>query len=85
MCHEICYSPVGTGEQDDWWCNPRDAAKYIPVDQLGATDACGFSPFSVDVKLKHGSLDFVRDVVLGKIGNRVKGVGLASEVHVGSL
>ena len=26
------------------------AAKYIPADRLGATDDCGFSPFSRDVK-----------------------------------
>ena len=26
------------------------AAKYIPVERLGATDDCGFSPFSRDVK-----------------------------------
>ena len=73
------------GEQDDWWCNPREAAKYILVDQLGTTDACGFSPFSVDVKPKHGSPDFATDVAFEKIGNRVKGLGLASEVpYVGS-
>jgi hypothetical protein len=43
-------------------------AKHIPVDQLDATDACGFSPFSVDVKPKHGSLDFARDVAFEKLG-----------------
>lgn len=26
------------------------ASEYIPKDQLGATDDCGFSPFSIDVK-----------------------------------
>ena len=31
------------------------AAKHIPVERLGATDDCGFSPFSRDVKPKHGS------------------------------
>ena len=31
------------------------ASKHIPVDRLGATDDCGFSPFSRDVKPKHGS------------------------------
>src|SRR5918997_6887374 len=30
------------------------AAKHIPVERLGATDDCGFSPFSRDVKPKHG-------------------------------
>lgn len=39
------------------------AAKYIPVERLGATDDCGFSPFSIDVKPKHGSPDVARDIV----------------------
>ena len=56
-----------------------EAAKYIPVDQLGATDDCGFSPFSIDVKPKHGSPDFARDIAFEKIANRVKGVKLARE------
>lgn len=55
------------------------AAKYIPVDQLGATDDCGFSPFSVDMKPKHGDPDFARDVAFQKIANRIKGVKIASE------
>lgn len=29
------------------------AARHIPVDRLGATDDCGFSPFSRDVKPRH--------------------------------
>ncbi|KAI9843391.1 MAG: hypothetical protein M1837_006417 [Sclerophora amabilis] len=55
------------------------AAKYIPLDQLGATDDCGFSPFSIDTKPKHGSPDFARDIAFQKIANRVKGVKMASE------
>ncbi|KAJ6530074.1 hypothetical protein DFH09DRAFT_1370853 [Mycena vulgaris] len=55
------------------------ASKFIPVDQLGATDDCGFSPFSVDVKPKHGSPDFARDIAFQKITSRVKGVKMASE------
>jgi len=55
------------------------AAKYIPVERLGATDDCGFSPFSRDVKPKHGSPDFARDIAMQKIANRVKGTRLASE------
>ncbi|KAJ7982941.1 hypothetical protein DFH06DRAFT_1266565 [Mycena polygramma] len=55
------------------------AAKYIPVDQLGATDDCGFSPFSIDKKPKHGSPDFARDIAFQKIASRVKGVKMASE------
>lgn len=56
-----------------------EAAKYIPKDQLGATDDCGFSPFSIDVKPKHKSPDFAREVAFKKITNRIKGVQLASE------
>jgi len=56
-----------------------DASKYIPFDQLGATDDCGFSPFSIDVKPKHGSPDFARDIAFHKIENRVKGVNMASQ------
>ena len=49
------------------------AAKYIPVERLGATDDCGFSPFSRDVKPKHGSPDFARDVAMQKIEARLEG------------
>jgi methionine synthase II (cobalamin-independent) len=55
------------------------AAKYIPVERLGATDDCGFSPFSRDVKPKHGSPDFARDVAMQKIANRIEGARMASE------
>jgi methionine synthase II (cobalamin-independent) len=55
------------------------AAKYIPVERLGATDDCGFSPFSRDEKPKHGSPDFARDVAMQKITNRLEGARMASE------
>ena len=55
------------------------AAKHIPVERLGATDDCGFSPFSRDEKPKHGSPDFARDVAMEKISNRVEGARMASE------
>ena len=55
------------------------AAKYIPTERLGATDDCGFSPFSIDEKPKHGSPDFARDIAFKKISARVEGVRLASE------
>jgi methionine synthase II (cobalamin-independent) len=54
------------------------AAKYIPVDRLGATDDCGFSPFSRDVKPQHGSPDFARDIAMQKISARLEGARLAS-------
>jgi methionine synthase II (cobalamin-independent) len=55
------------------------AAKHIPVERLGATDDCGFSPFSRDEKPKHGSPDFARDVAMQKIASRLKGAELARE------
>ena len=55
------------------------ASKYIPVERLGSTDDCGFSPFSIDLKPKHGSPDFARDVAFQKIESRVKGTQMASE------
>ena len=55
------------------------AAKHIPVERLGATDDCGFSPFSRDLKPKHGSPDFARDVAMQKISARLEGARLASE------
>ena len=55
------------------------AAKYIPVERLGATDDCGFSPFSRDEKPSHGSPDFARDIAMQKISARVEGARMASE------
>ena len=55
------------------------AAKYIPVERLGATDDCGFSPFSRDEKPRHGSPDFARDVAMQKISARLEGTRMASE------
>ncbi len=55
------------------------AAEHIPVARLGATDDCGFSPFSRDLKPAHGSPDFARDVAMEKIGARLAGARLASE------
>jgi methionine synthase II (cobalamin-independent) len=54
------------------------AAKYIPVERLGATDDCGFSPFSRDEKPKHGSPDFARDIAMQKISARIAGAEMAS-------
>jgi methionine synthase II (cobalamin-independent) len=54
------------------------ASKYIPKERLGSTDDCGFSPFSIDVKPKHGSPDVARDIAFQKIAARVEGTRLAS-------
>jgi len=61
------------------------AAKHIPKERLGATDDCGFSPFSIDEKPLHGSADYARDVAFQKIASRVAGTKMAAEklgVHV---
>ena len=55
------------------------AAKYIPKDQLGSTDDCGFSPFSIDEKPNHGSPDYARDVAFQKITSRIQGTKMAAE------
>ena len=55
------------------------AASFIPKEQLGATDDCGFSPFSIDEKPSHGSPDFARETAWQKITNRVAGTKLAAE------
>ncbi len=55
------------------------AAKHIPKERLGSTDDCGFSPFSIDKKPKHGSPDAARDIAFQKISARVKGTAMASE------
>jgi len=50
-----------------------EAAEYIPLEQLGTTDDCGFSPFSDDTST-------TRDTAFAKIAARVRGTALASEV-----
>ena len=55
------------------------AANYIDKWQLGSTDDCGFSPFSIDVKPNHGSPDYARDVAFQKMENRVRGTAMAAE------
>jgi 5-methyltetrahydropteroyltriglutamate--homocysteine methyltransferase len=49
------------------------AAKYIPVGQLGTTDDCGFSPFADDIST-------ARDTAFAKIRARILGTLLAAEV-----
>ncbi len=55
------------------------AANFIPRERLGATDDCGFSPFSIDEKPLHGSPDYARDVAFQKIKNRVEGARMAAD------
>jgi 5-methyltetrahydropteroyltriglutamate--homocysteine methyltransferase len=49
-----------------------EAAEYIPVDQLGTCDDCGFAPFSDDTTT-------TRETAFAKIRARVVGTRMASE------
>jgi 5-methyltetrahydropteroyltriglutamate--homocysteine methyltransferase len=53
-----------------------EAADYIPLDQLGTTDDCGFSPFSDDTSTS-------RDTAFAKIEARVRGTALAAKLIEG--
>ncbi len=55
------------------------ASAFIPTDQLGATDDCGFSPFSIDEKPRHGSPDFAREIAFQKISAREAGAKIAAQ------
>jgi len=55
------------------------ASRHIPKEQIGSTDDCGFSPFSIDQKPNHGSPDYARDVAFEKIASRIQGTRLAAE------
>jgi 5-methyltetrahydropteroyltriglutamate--homocysteine methyltransferase len=48
-----------------------EAARFIPLDQLGTTDDCGFAPFSDDVSTS-------RETAFAKIRARVEGTALAA-------
>src|SRR3979411_158679 len=50
-----------------------EAVEYIPVEQLGTTDDCGFSPFCDDTST-------TRDTAFAKIRARVEGTALASAI-----
>jgi len=49
-----------------------EAAEHIPLDRLGTTDDCGFSPFGDDTSTS-------RETAFEKIRARVEGTALASE------
>ena len=50
-----------------------EAARYIPIEQLGTTDDCGFSPFSDDTST-------TREKAFEKIRARVLGTALAADI-----
>ena len=49
-----------------------EAAKFIPLDSLGTTDDCGFSPFADDTSTS-------RETAFAKIKSRVEGTRLAEQ------
>lgn len=49
-----------------------DAAKHIPLDRLGSTDDCGFSPFGDDTSTS-------RETAFAKIRARIEGTKLAAQ------
>jgi 5-methyltetrahydropteroyltriglutamate--homocysteine methyltransferase len=53
-----------------------EAAEYIPLDQLGTTDDCGYAPFSDDDSTS-------RDTAFAKIRARVEGTRMAADVIAG--
>ena len=55
------------------------AANFIDKNQIGSTDDCGFSPFSIDEKPNHGSPDYAREVAFSKIKSRVEGSRMAAD------
>jgi methionine synthase II (cobalamin-independent) len=50
-----------------------EASEYIPIEQLGTTDDCGFSPFSDNTST-------TRDTAFAKIKARVLGTALAAKL-----
>lgn len=50
-----------------------EAARYIPIEQLGTTDDCGFSPFCDDTSTS-------RETAFEKIRARLMGTALAAEI-----
>jgi 5-methyltetrahydropteroyltriglutamate--homocysteine methyltransferase len=53
-----------------------EAAKYIPIEQLGTTDDCGYAPFSDDTSTS-------RDTAFAKIRARVEGTAMAADIIAG--
>jgi len=50
-----------------------ETAKYIPIEQLGTPDDCGFSPFSDDSST-------TRETAFARIRARAEGNGLAERI-----
>jgi methionine synthase II (cobalamin-independent) len=68
-------SPIDPRVEDPEEIRDRilEAARYIPVEHLGTTDDCGFSPFCDDTST-------TREKAFAKIRSRVEGTLLAQEI-----
>ena len=72
-------SPIDPRVEDPEEIRDRilEAARYIPVEQLGTTDDCGFSPFCDDTST-------TREKAFAKIRSRVEGTLMAQEMINGT-
>src|SRR5919197_2925863 len=77
---QVCYLGV-TNPQNPRVESPQEicdllvrAADFIPKERLGATDDCGFSPFSIDEKPLHGSQDYAREVAFQQLANSAEDI-----------
>ena len=50
-----------------------EAAELIPIDSLGTTDDCGFSPFADDTSTS-------RETAFAKVKSRVEGTAMAGKI-----
>jgi 5-methyltetrahydropteroyltriglutamate--homocysteine methyltransferase len=50
-----------------------EAAEFVPLESLGTTDDCGFSPFADDTSTS-------REIAFAKVKTRVEGTAMAAEV-----
>jgi 5-methyltetrahydropteroyltriglutamate--homocysteine methyltransferase len=68
-------NPINPTEESPQQVRDRvvEAAEFIPVESLGTTDDCGFSPFADDTSTS-------RETAFAKIRSRVEGTALASTV-----
>ena len=81
MCYVGRHQPAESARREPAGGLRRAGAsrRLHPQGAPGATDDCGFSPFSIDEKPNHGSPDYAREVAFQKVKNRVEGTRMAAE------
>jgi 5-methyltetrahydropteroyltriglutamate--homocysteine methyltransferase len=67
--------PIGSKIESPYAVRDRvlEAAEFIPLESLGTTDDCGFSPFADDTSTS-------RETAFAKIKSRVEGTAMAAKV-----